>query len=187
MEATLKEIAAILRSTEDMAAQFAKRVESRVGQPVSHAQVLAAMKKMTARNLSLDKVAAKIQQQHKQTSRRTSRRPAARRASRANKASTTTPSFARANGATVESARTARTLLEKLEAVLEDNWDRAEAEGLHPNRMDAEAFINAVYQYTDRREATRRRILQAAQNLDQDDVLLTPALVADTAHKLFEG
>jgi hypothetical protein len=53
--------------------------------------------------------------------------------------------------------------------------------------MPAEDFIRAVYQYTDRREGTRRRILQAATELDQADVVLTPALVADTVHQLFQG
>jgi len=47
--------------------------------------------------------------------------------------------------------------------------------------------VSAVYQYTDRREGTRRRILEAARQLDQSDVLLTPALVADVVHELFEG
>jgi hypothetical protein len=87
-----------------------------------------------------------------------------------------------ASGATLP-----KTILEKLQAVLEENWDRAEAEGLNPKRMSAEGFMNAVYGYTDRREASRRRILQAAKQLDQSDVLLTPALVADVVHELFQN
>ena len=47
--------------------------------------------------------------------------------------------------------------------------------------------MNAVYGYTDRREASRRRILKAAARLDESDVLLTPALVADDVHELFEA
>jgi hypothetical protein len=47
--------------------------------------------------------------------------------------------------------------------------------------------MSAIYQYTDRREGSRRRILQAAQQLDQDDVMLTPALVADVVHEIFKS
>jgi hypothetical protein len=42
VEITIIEIAAVLRSTESMADQFAKQVQQRVGQPVSHAEILAA-------------------------------------------------------------------------------------------------------------------------------------------------
>ena len=99
-------------------------------------------------------------------------------------------------GATVAAASTPspadspgapQTILEKLESVLRENWDRADKEGLQPTRMSAEAFLDAIYQYTDHREGTRRRILQAARQLDQADIILTPPLVADTVHELFEG
>jgi len=62
MEATIKEMAAVLRSTEGMAAQFAQRVQERVGQPVSHAEILAAMKRISAKQLSMEKVVAKVRQ-----------------------------------------------------------------------------------------------------------------------------
>lgn len=65
MESTIKEMAAILRSTEIMADQFAKQVQERVGQSVSHAEILAAMKKISAKQLSMNKVTAKIRQQRK--------------------------------------------------------------------------------------------------------------------------
>jgi hypothetical protein len=65
METTTKEIAAVLRSTDSMADQFAMQVQERVGQPVSHAEILAVMKKMSPRALSMNKVVAKIRQQLK--------------------------------------------------------------------------------------------------------------------------
>lgn len=65
MEITIREIAAVLRSSESMADQFAKQVQERVGQPVSHAEILAAMKKMSVRQLTMQKVVAKVQQQLK--------------------------------------------------------------------------------------------------------------------------
>jgi hypothetical protein len=63
MESTVKEMAVILRSTETMADQFAARVQERVGQPVSHAEILAAMKKVSAKQLSMEKVIAKVRQE----------------------------------------------------------------------------------------------------------------------------
>ena len=65
METTTKEIAAVLRSTDSMADQFAILVQERVGQPVSHAEILATMKKMSPKQLSMKKVVAKIRQQRK--------------------------------------------------------------------------------------------------------------------------
>ena len=65
MDSEIKEIAAVLHSTETMAAQFAQRVQERVGQQVSHAEILATMKKMSAKNLSMGKVVAKLRQQNK--------------------------------------------------------------------------------------------------------------------------
>lgn len=175
MESTTKEIAALLRSTDDMADQFVERVQARVGAPVTGAEVLAAMKKMSAKSLSMDKVVDKIQKVRQPTRTNTPKQPATTRAS----------TNAGSRSPAPEPARSTKTTLEQLEEVLTDNWARAEVEGLQPERISAEAFVNSVYQYTDRREGTRRRILQAARQLDQDDVMLTPALVADVVHELF--
>lgn len=46
-----------------MADKFAKRVQDRMGEPVPHDEILAAMKKISARQLSMDKVIAKIVRQ----------------------------------------------------------------------------------------------------------------------------
>ena len=63
MESTVQEMAAVLRPTETMADQFAKRVQERVGQPVSYAEILAVMKKGSAKSLSMKKVVAKLRRQ----------------------------------------------------------------------------------------------------------------------------
>jgi hypothetical protein len=181
MKDTTKEIAAVLHSTESMAAEFAQRVQERVGAPVSHDEILAAMQKISSKSLSLDKVVTKVQQRQEQESRRASR----------SKRRPTTPASRRpgtvAASPDTSRSRGPRTILQKLEAVLQKNWDRAAAEGLQPDRMPTEAFVNAVHRYSDRREAIPRRILQAATQLDRTDVLLTPALVADSVHKLSQG
>jgi hypothetical protein len=63
METTTRKIAAILRSTDSMADQFAILVQQRVGQPISHSEILAVMKKMSPKQLSMNKVIAKIRKQ----------------------------------------------------------------------------------------------------------------------------
>jgi hypothetical protein len=169
-----------------MAVQFAQRVQERVGQPVSYAELLAAMEEISSKSLTLDKVVKKVQARQKSTSRRPSRRQTAQ----PERASAIEPvesvGTGRARLPQTARAKKPATILKALQGLLQENWDRAESEGLRPDRMPVEAFVNAVYRYTDRREAIPRRILQAAQQLDQADVLLTPALVADAAHELFK-
>jgi hypothetical protein len=63
MESRVQEMAAVLRSTETMAGEFAKRIQDRMGEPVPHDEILTAMKAISARQLSMDKVIAKIVKQ----------------------------------------------------------------------------------------------------------------------------
>jgi hypothetical protein len=65
METTIEEIAAVLRSTQTMADQFAKRVQQRLGEPVPPAEILATMKKISRKSLTMDKVVAKLRRQRK--------------------------------------------------------------------------------------------------------------------------
>ncbi len=63
MESTIEEMAEVLRSTGTMAAQFADRVQERVGEPVPHDDILAVMKTMSQKTLSMDKVVTKLRRQ----------------------------------------------------------------------------------------------------------------------------
>jgi hypothetical protein len=65
METAIKEIATVLHSTDTMANQFAKRVQQRLGEPVSPTEILAAMKKVPVKSLTMDKVIAKLRRQRK--------------------------------------------------------------------------------------------------------------------------
>jgi chaperone required for assembly of F1-ATPase len=180
MEETIKEIASLLRSTEDMADQFVQRVQGRVARPVSPDEILRTMKKVSNKSLTMEKVVVKLQQQKEPAKR-------APRTTQARKSSERAPRSRSADAPDGGAAKQPRTIVQRLAAILDKNWERAEKEGLDPERMPAEDFVQAIYQYTDRREGTPRRILQAAQRLDQADVLLTPALVADTVHELFQS
>lgn len=66
METAIKEIATVLHSTETMANQFAKRVQQRLGQPVPPVEILAAMKKVPTKSLTMNKVIAKLRRQRKE-------------------------------------------------------------------------------------------------------------------------
>ncbi len=63
MESTVQEIAEVLRSTETMADQFAKRVQERLGRPVPYAEILAVMKKTPAKSLTMNRVVTKLRRQ----------------------------------------------------------------------------------------------------------------------------
>ena len=65
METTVKEIAGVLRSTETMADQFAKRVQQRVGWPVPYAEILATMEDISAKSLTMTKVVVKLKRKRK--------------------------------------------------------------------------------------------------------------------------
>jgi hypothetical protein len=65
MESTIEEMAEVLHATETMAAQFAQRVQQRVGRPVPHAEILAVMKKMPVKTLSMSKVVTRLRKQWK--------------------------------------------------------------------------------------------------------------------------
>ena len=65
VETTLKDIALHLRSTEAMADQFVQRIQERVGHPVSNDEIMAVMKKMSVKQLSMEKVVAKLAKQSK--------------------------------------------------------------------------------------------------------------------------
>lgn len=63
IESTVQEIAAVLRSTDKMAAGFAQRAQERVGQPVLYTDILAVMRKMPSTSLSMTKVVIRLKRQ----------------------------------------------------------------------------------------------------------------------------
>jgi hypothetical protein len=62
-KAQVKEIAALLRSTDSMAMQFAEHVQDRVGQQVSFADIVKAMKTVPPKSLTMGKVINKVRRQ----------------------------------------------------------------------------------------------------------------------------
>ncbi len=67
-EMTVQEIAEVLRSTDTMADEFAKRVQERVGEPVPYEEILAIMKQSSAKSLSMNRVVDKIKREQAKNS-----------------------------------------------------------------------------------------------------------------------
>ena len=68
MELVIKEMATVLCSTEEMADRFAQRVREQVNQPVTHIQILDAMRTIPRKRISMQRVVAKLRKQMKKKS-----------------------------------------------------------------------------------------------------------------------
>jgi hypothetical protein len=60
METRIEQMAAVLRSTDSMAEGFAERVQERVGQPVSHDEILAVLEGISPPRITMDRVVSKL-------------------------------------------------------------------------------------------------------------------------------
>lgn len=192
------EIARLLRTTDDNAARFIERVRAEVSDPISDDDLAEIIRGINPRQLSLPKVIHAVRDYHKRLAAREAKRAARRSARRpAVVEAATETEVAGDEPAEEEGAqprgrrevalvrpRSNSSLVARISEVLERNWARAEREGYTPERLDAEAFINAVRDYTDPRDATHARILEALKELDRQDVLITPTVAADRVREL---
>jgi hypothetical protein len=193
------EIARLLRTTDDNAARFMERVRAEVSDPISDEDLAEIIRGINPRQLSLPKVIHAVRDYHKRLAAREAKRAARRSAKRpAVTEAAAEPEVATTEEPVEEEAsqprarrevalvrpRSNSSLVARIGEVLERNWARAEREGYTPERLDAEAFINAVRDYTDPRDATHARILEALKELDRQDVLITPTVAADRVREL---
>jgi hypothetical protein len=193
------EIARLLRTTDDNAARFVERVRAEVSDPISDDDLAEIIRGINPRQLSLPKVIHAVRDYHKRLAAREAKRAARRSAKRpaVAEAAAAEPEVDGDEPAEEEGAqprgrrevalvrpRSNSSLVARISEVLERNWARAEREGYAPERLDAEAFINAVRDYTDPRDATHARILEALKELDRQDVLITPTVAADRVREL---
>jgi hypothetical protein len=184
---TMQEIARILRSTDKMAANFVKSVQERTGPNASEEIILAALQQLNPRSIEIRKVITAVKKELAKKPRRTRKRTTKTVTIQAGASQKTVPSTARkgrrssaSQRQTASSKRTApRTLLVRLEEVLEANWKRAEQEGFQPERFSGSDFVKAVHRHCDPRDATRSRILRACKMIDKQDIIITSTAVAD--------
>jgi hypothetical protein len=173
---TNDEIARLLRTTEDNASRFVERVRAELTEPISDEDLVEIVRSINPRQISLSKVIHAVRDYQKRAAARAARR------------ATTT----RGGAADAESARpvapirprTGGTLIGRIDDILTRNWDRAEREGLKPQRIGAEAFVDAVRDYTDPRDATHARIIEALEELERQIVMITPNNTADRVREL---
>ncbi len=182
----IQEIARILRSTEGMATAFVKSVQDKASPSASEEIILTSLQKLPPRSIEIKKVVAAVKKELAKKPRSSSRR----RAKTVIFSSTRGPKDAawaaakKAPAATskpAESPKPSRpkTLMEKLEAILDANWRRAEREGFKPERLTGPEFVLAVHRHSDPRDATRTRIVRACLKIDGQDIVITPPMVAD--------
>jgi hypothetical protein len=186
----IHEIAKRLRCTDKMAEAFVKSVREKLGQDASEEMILAAVRRLPPRAISITKVVASVRQELNRKPRRPSRRSPAeiiRPATNTSlplpgRAESDTPAEDKPRPSRLREARrtpAGRTQLDLLEEILSANWARAEREGFRPERLSGPDFIRAVHLNCDPRDATRSRIVKACQRIDRQDVIITPPLVAD--------
>lgn len=63
MGSEIQEIAARLRSTDEMAVKFTERVQERLGQQVSNAEILSIMEGIAPSRLTMDELIRKMKRQ----------------------------------------------------------------------------------------------------------------------------
>jgi len=184
----IHELAKTLRCTDRMADAFVRSVRDKIGQEVAEETVLAVVRRLPPRAISISKVVAGVRQElNKKASR-----PARHRRAEVIRPAAASPMPGRSNRETpvgdkppssrlgeARRRQTGRTLIDLMEEILNTNWARAEREGFRPERLSGADFIRAVHLHCDPRDATRSRIVKACRKIDQQDVIITPPLVAD--------
>lgn len=176
----IQEIAQTLRSTEEMAAAFVKSVQDKVGPSASQDIILISLQKLPARSIQINKVVAAVRKELTKKPRSSRRRRAKTIVSSSARGPKAAPrAAARRKPAGSPKAAQPKTMMEKLDAILDANWRRAEQEGFKPERMSGPEFVLAVHRHCDPRDATRPRILRACLKIDSQDILIAPPMVAD--------
>jgi hypothetical protein len=173
---TTDEIARLLRTTDDNAARFVERVRAELTDPIGDDDLVEIVRSINPRQISLSKVIHAVRDYQKRTAARAARRATTARGGAAapEEARPIAPIRPRAGG----------TLIARIDEILTRNWDRAEREGFKPQRISAEGFVDAVRDYTDPRDATHARILEALEELERQDVVITPNNAADRVREL---
>ena len=163
-----------------MAAAFVKSVQDKVGPTASQEIILKSLEKLPARSIQINKVVAAVRKELARKPRSRSRQSAKTVVTSSARGPKAAPrAAARRKPAGSPKAAQPKTMMEKLEAILDANWRRAEKEGLRPERMSGPEFVRAVHRHCDPRDATRSRIVRACLKIDTQDILIVPPMVAD--------
>lgn len=177
----LKEFAEVFRCAPDMAPTYVNRIHERMGYEVPLDLILAAMKKIAPKRLSMDTIVERLHKMGRVTPR-ASRAKIVAPDGQADPISQTRPS--RSNGNSASGKPSAMTQISR---ILATNWERGRKQGLKAPVMTAEKFVKSTQSIAGTPKPTVARVLQAVVKLDRNDVLLTPNLVADDINESDEA
>lgn len=179
---SLHEFANIFRCSLEMAPIYIARIHERMGHEIPMDTIIAAMKKIAPKKLSMDTIVDRLQKME--------RAPVRTRAAKAapeedagteeDEADPPAPAKPRASSHKNDALAGHRpTTLGQIGKILAANWERARKQGLKPPVLSADKFVKTAQTIAGTPKPTVIRVLQAIIKLDKRDVLLTPNLVAD--------
>jgi hypothetical protein len=166
----LQLFAQAFRCTPEMAPTYVARIHERMGHEVPMGNILAAMKKIAPKRLSMDTLVEQLKKMEL--------RPTRARASKAANGDPAAEPAARPAAKTLRPAPKASPM-DQIGKILSANWERGRKQGIKVPAMTAEKFVKTAQSIAGTPKPTVARVLQAIIKLDRRDILLTPNLVAD--------
>jgi hypothetical protein len=178
----LDEFARIFRCTLDMAPVYVSRIHERMGRETPMKSILAVMKKIAPKRLSMDTIVEQLKKMDSGPARSRAATPSA-----SGDEAAVEPAEAQADGAARPKPRTPRKTppgaqaspVTQIGRILTANWERGRKQGLKTPALTADKFVQRAQSLTGTPKPTVARVLEAIRKLDRRDVLLTPSLVAD--------
>lgn len=178
----LEEFAQIFRCTPEMAPTYVARIHERMGREIPMASIIAAMKKIAPRRLSMDTIIDRLTKME--------RSPAKTRAAKTGDdlEDAIKPSDAQGGSAAPSPPRSATRATRKAQkpsamtqigGLLAANWERGRKHGLKPPKLTPDRFIRTAQSLAGQPKPSVARVLEAIEKLDRRNILLTPNLVAD--------
>ena len=168
---SLREFATIFRCSVEMAPVYVARIHERMGHEVAMDSVIAVMKKIPAKKLSMDTIIERLHKLEKQ--------PPRKRAAKPSEDDLDTAGDTASARKAESSAPRKLSVMNQIEKILNGNWERGRKHGLKPPVMSAERFVKTTQSLAGVPKPSVVRVMQAILKLNKRDVLLTPNLVAD--------
>ena len=179
----LQEFARIFRCAPESADTYVNRIHERMGYEVPMDAILAAMKKIAPKRLSMDTIVERL----KKTGRLPKRARASRAQASTGEAALSGKPASRPGRVSAAAAASKPSAMTQISRILTTNWDRGRQQGLKPPVMTAEKFVRSTQSIAGTPRPTVARVLQSIVKLDRSDVLLTPNLVADDINETEEA
>jgi len=184
----LLEFAQIYRCPPDMAATYVKRIHERMGHEVPMDGILAAMRKIGPKRLTMDTIVERLRKLESKTVTTRAARSAtdADVADEAPEHDVTPAPGSRASRRSVSGAGSKPGALTQIGHILSANWERGRRQGLRTPALTAAQFVRTAQSIAGTPRPTVARVLEAVRKLERRDVLITPNLVADEINETDE-